>query len=154
MKNKIVYVDMDGVLCDFKGAFQTKRSENPDIKYPQSQYGFFRNLLPMPGALDAMNELKRNEKIDLYILTAPSIYNPLSYSEKREWVEKHLGMDMVKKLIISPHKGLNKGDYLIDDNNTGSGQDSFEGELIHFGTKRFSDWNKVTAYLAEDLKHA
>ena len=42
--------------------------------------------------------------------------NPLCYIEKRLWVEAHLGFDVVNRLIISAHKGLNKGHFLIDDN--------------------------------------
>jgi len=49
-------------------------------------------------------------------------------------------------LIISPNKGLNKGDYLIDDNDSGKGQENFEGELLKFGGKEFGDWAKVLAY--------
>ena len=77
MKKKIVYVDMDGVLCDFAEAHATALAANPGIQYPQSQYGFFRNLKPLAGALAAMASLRSNPAIELYILTAPSIPNPL-----------------------------------------------------------------------------
>ena len=149
MKKLVVYVDMDGVLCDYRSAYHQKVLENPDIKYPQSQYGFFRNLSPIEGALPAIAYLKKQKTVDLYLLTAPSIRNPLSYTEKREWVENHLGMSMVERLIISPHKGLNKGDYLIDDNTEGSGQEDFEGELIHFGSDQFPAWDEVIHYLSK-----
>ena len=33
-------------------------------------------------------------------------------------------------MIISGYKHLLKGDYLIDDNVTGKGQDKFEGKLL------------------------
>ena len=38
---KIVYVDMDGVLCDFADAHRQALERQPEIAYPQSQYGFF-----------------------------------------------------------------------------------------------------------------
>lgn len=53
----------------------------------------------------------------------------------------------MKKLIISPNKSLLKGQYLIDDQASGKGQDAFEGELIHFGSKEFPNWAKVREYL-------
>lgn len=78
-----------------------------------------------------------------YILTAPSTKNPLSYTEKRVWVEEKLGFALVDRLIIYAHKGLLKGDILIDDNNSGRGQEHFEGRLIHFGGAQFPDWHSV-----------
>jgi len=41
--------------------------------------------------------------------------NPLSYTEKRVWIEKFFGIDFVEKLIICSNKGLVKGAFLIDD---------------------------------------
>jgi 5'(3')-deoxyribonucleotidase len=138
---------MDDVLCDFKGAFVRERKREPGIQWPQATYGFFANLLPIDGALEAMFVFKQTDRYDVHILTAPSVQNPLCYTEKRLWVEKHLGFDMVHKLIICPNKSLIIGDYLVDDNVTGKGQDGFKGELIHFGSNRFPDWVSVTKYL-------
>lgn len=145
---KIIYIDMDDVLCNFSKAHKKALAENPAIGFPQSQYGFFRKLEPIEGAIDAVDYLLKQEKFDVYILTAPSIYNPSCYTEKREWVEEYLGMEMVKRLIISPHKGLNKGDYLIDDHVSGKGQEKFEGELIHFGSAGFPSWKEVLFYFS------
>lgn len=143
----IVYLDMDDVLCDFTGTFYKYIERNPGIQYPQSQYGFFANLAPIEGAIDAVNALIKSETYDPYILTAPSIHNPLCYTEKRVWVENAFGLEFVNKLIISPNKSLLKGAYLIDDNNKGKGQDGFEGELLHFGSEDFPDWKAVREYL-------
>lgn len=151
MNKVIVYVDMDDVLCDYSGAYQLNLNQNPEIKFPQSQYGFFRNLVPVSGALSAMRFLQSYQRVDVYILTAPSVKNPLCYTEKREWVEHYLGMEMVEKLIISPNKGLNKGAYLIDDRDFGRGQELFEGELIKFGSDLFPDWKSVITYLTDRL---
>lgn len=144
----IIYVDMDNVLCDYSGAHAARIALEPETAYPQSQYGFFRNLVPIEGGIAAFKRLKTIGEV--YILTAPSIYNPLCYSEKREWVEKHLGMEAVERLIISPNKGLSKGDYLIDDHLSGRGQENFEGKLIHFASDEFPDWNSVLAFFKLD----
>jgi len=133
---------MDEVLCDYSRSFNYI-SKNHDVKYPQSLYGFFRKLKPKKDAIESANYLFQQDIFDVYILTAPSVYNPMCYTEKRVWVEEHLGMDFVQKLIISPNKGLNKGDYLIDDHDTGRGQEGFEGKFIHFGQEEFPDWKTV-----------
>jgi 5'(3')-deoxyribonucleotidase len=144
---KILYIDMDGVMCDFYGAYKIAIKKNPYNGFPQSEYGFFTNLEPMEGAIEAVKWLMDSEAFDTYILTAPSIMNPLCYTEKRMWIEKYFGMELVKKLIISPNKGLNKGDFLVDDNTSGRGQSNFEGELIHFGSEEYKDWKEVLIYL-------
>ena len=146
---KIVYVDMDDVLCNYTESYSAELERNPEIRYPQSQYGFFRNLKPILGSINGIKMLDEDERYMVYILTAPSYKNPLCYSEKREWVERYLGMSFVKRLIISPNKGLNKGDYLIDDNDQGKGQENFEGELIKFGSKKYPDWKAVLDYLVK-----
>lgn len=148
MTNRIVYVDMDDVLCDYSGAYQAALTLHPENKYPQSKYGFFANLQAIEGAVDAINALIQSDNYEPYILTAPSICNPFSYTEKRVWVEQYLGFKLVDRLIICSNKGLLKGDFLIDDNAFGKGQENFEGELIHFGSREFTGWNDVRAKLA------
>lgn len=140
---KIVYVDIDDTLVNFTRAYNHHRKYNPGIEFPQSQYGFFTKLMPFPGAIDAMWYMLASDKYDVYILTAPSVKNPLCYTEKRIWVEEHLGEEFLERLIISPNKGLSKGHYLIDDCCKGRGQENFEGELIQFGTERYPDWKAV-----------
>ena len=56
-----------------------------------------------------------------------------------------------KRLILSHHKELNHGDYLIDDR-LKNGADKFQGELIHFGSDKFPDWDAVVVYLSEKNK--
>ncbi|MGB1457883.1 hypothetical protein [Spongiibacter marinus] len=84
---------------------------------------------PLPGAIDTYHWLNNNPNSDVYILTAPSVDNSHCYSEKRDWVEKYLGLSVVENLTISPHKNLNDGHYLIDDMASGKGQDQFKGSL-------------------------
>lgn len=142
---KRVYVDMDGVLCDITKQHQTYKKLFPTQLYPQSQYGFFYDMDPIQDSIDSVKLLM--DHFDVWILTAPSYKNPMCLAEKNMWIRKHFGIDFTEKIIISSDKSLCKGDYLIDDNKEGRGQDRFEGELILFGSNKFSNWNKVIDYL-------
>ena len=135
---------MDDVLCEFKRAYYKARANNPEQIYPQSQVDFFRKLNPLDGAIEGFSFLSAN--FETYILTAPSIYNPLCYMEKRLWVEDHFGFGMVDKLIISPRKDIFKGDYLIDDRIDIHRQSEFSGILIQFGIHPFNDWSDIVEY--------
>lgn len=141
---KRVYIDMDGVLCDFYGAAAKSIVNNPNRKYPQSKIGFFVKLDPLEKAIESFNKL--SEKYDVWILTRPSFRNTHSYTEKADWVLKNLGFKALEKTIFSGDKSLLKGDYLIDDQ-IGAGQDRFEGELIRFGSDKFKGWKEVMEYL-------
>ena len=140
---KIIYVDMDDTLCDFQGSFSRALEESPEMPYPQAQYRFFANLQPIEGAIEAFKDMIRSDVYDPYILSAPSLKNAFSYAEKREWIEAHIGYDFCHRLILCAHKGLLRGDFLIDDRVSGMGQEKFEGQLIHFGSRRFPDWPSV-----------
>lgn len=146
---KQIYIDMDGTLCDFFGPFLKSRQENPSLEFPHSKIGYFKELLPLPGAIDAFNELKKY--YDVWILTRPSFKNIHCFTEKAEWVLEYLGYDSLEKLVICGDKSLLKGDYLIDDNGQ-NGQGEFEGEWIHFDTDKYPDWDSVLKYLIKDKK--
>lgn len=137
----IIYIDMDGVLADYDKAFAEVRSAQPEVNYPQSLPQFFENLEPIDGAIDAYFKLCQEH--DVYILTAPSNRNPLSYTEKRLWIENHLGFEATERLIICSNKGLLKGDVLIDDNIDGKGQENFEGQVLHFGSEQYYKWTNI-----------
>tara|TARA_R110000772_G_scaffold86113_2_gene180483 strand:+ start:4441 stop:4884 length:444 start_codon:yes stop_codon:yes gene_type:complete len=139
----IVYIDMDDVLCGYTTAFNNAIEKTPAIAFPQSQYGFYANLAPITGAIESVQQLINSEKFDPYILTAPSTRNPFSYTEKRVWIEKYYGVEFTEKLIISPNKGLLKGDILIDDLISGRGQENFEGKIMQFGSEDYPNWNSV-----------
>lgn len=147
----IIYVDLDDTLCDYKGAFDLVKESSPEIDFPQSESGFYANLLPLPDAINAFKWLCKQEQLEVYILTAPSIYNPLCYSEKRLWVEQHFGFEHVHRLIISYHKNLLIGDYLIDDKGEGRGQEFFGGELLQFGTSCLRDWRDIKRFLTKNI---
>jgi len=136
----IVYVDMDDTMFHYTKRYNELSSQ---YKFPQSQRGFFENLQPIDGAIDAFHWLMKHSKFDPYILTAPSEMNPLCYTEKRNSIHRYFGSAGVSRLIISPVKHLSQGHILIDDKSSGKGQDEFDGELILFGSDEYPGWNVV-----------
>lgn len=147
---KILYVDMDNVLVDFPSAFSrvspellTKHGDDKD-EIP----GIFSLMDPIPGAIDSFNELSK--LFDTYILSTSPWENDSAWTDKLKWVKKHLGKSAYKRLILSHHKNLNTGDFLIDDR-TKNGADKFQGEHIHFGTEKFPDWKSVVEYLNQKI---
>lgn len=153
---KIVYVDMDNVLVDFQSGLnrvpEAVKAEYADDGTGKPHYdeipGLFSLMDPMPGAIEAMKEL--NKFFDLYILTTAPWHNPSAWSDKLEWVQRYFGKGddsiFYKRLIISHHKDLNRGDFLIDDREK-NGAKEFKGELISFGSAKFPDWPAVVTYL-------
>jgi 5'-nucleotidase len=143
---KILYVDMDNVLVDFPSAFP-RVSKDLLLKYENDKDeipGIFSLMDPMPGAIDSFNELSK--LFDTYILSTSPWHNDTAWIDKLKWVKQYLGESGYKRLILSHHKNLNIGDFLIDDR-TKNGADKFTGEHIHFGTEKFPDWISVTTYL-------
>jgi 5'(3')-deoxyribonucleotidase len=142
-----IYVDMDDTLCNFTGAYQLAKERFPMQAYPQAGVDFFRKLAPLSGAVEGIKELARRGH-DVWILTKPSVLNPLCYTEKRLWVEDHLGLSWCERLIISPDKSLLMGDILIDDQLWVC----FKGSQILFGGTSSSgdmiDW----AWVLADIK--
>jgi 5'(3')-deoxyribonucleotidase len=106
--------------------------------------GFFTSLEPVAGAIEAFRQLA--QKYDTYILSTPDWFGVNSWTEKRIWVEKHLGEAAFKRLILSHNKGLFSGRALIDDR-IRNGVENFKGEHIHFGTEVFPGWKAVLDYL-------
>jgi 5'-nucleotidase len=144
---KILYIDMDGVLVDFESAINLLPLST------QLQYrgqmdnvpGIFGLMQPKPGAIEAFNRL--SQFFDVYILSTAPWDNPTAWSDKLLWIKTHLGEEYAhKKLILSAHKHLNVGHYLIDDR-LKNGVDKFTGIHIHFGTKDFPDWPTVVDWL-------
>ena len=100
----------------------------------------------MAGAVGAFGKLSKT--FDTYVLSTAPWDNPSAWSDKLVWVKNHLGESAYKRLILTHHKNLNRGDFLIDDREK-NGAGSFEGELILFGSEKFPDWNTVTEFLIQ-----
>lgn len=144
-----IYCDMDGVLADFeKGRFEHPLSKiTPYIGRPDKLPGIYENLEPISNSVESVSELFDNPNFDVYFLSSAPWDNPEAWTHKRLWVAKYFDEKIVRKrLILSHHKHLLIGDYLIDDN-PWNGASEFQGKWIHFGSKYFPDWKTILEYL-------
>jgi 5'(3')-deoxyribonucleotidase len=149
-RKKIVYIDMDNVLVDFPSAFPKLEQKILDAYEEKDDIPRIFSLMdPVSGSIEAFEALSK--VYDVYILSTAPWKNPSAWSDKLEWVKRYLGEVAYKRLILTHHKDLNKGDYLIDDR-IKNGASDFEGELIHFTSEKFPDWDSVLKYLLPTVK--
>ena len=150
MAKKIVYVDMDNTIVDFKSGI--KRLSKSDTKEYKDRYDdhpyIFTLMDPIKDSIESIKKL--NKQYDLYVLSTAPWDNPNAWKQKRDWIGKYFGDKkkdvFYKKVILTHNKNLNKGDYLIDDR-PHNGAEHFEGEWIKFGSKKYPDWKAVTKFL-------
>jgi len=86
-------------------------SKSPEIYHILETPGFFRNLQPFPGAVEAVKSL--SERYEVFLVSAAA-YGP-SASEKLDWVKEHLPFLGNKRTVLTHAKHLIKGDFFIDD---------------------------------------
>ncbi len=146
MHRKILYIDMDNVLVDFSTGISRI---DPALRAQFEGHlddvpGIFSLMDPLENAIESYQKL--SAMFDTYILSTAPWDNPTAWSDKLVWVRRYMGNLAYKRLMLSHHKNLHVGDYLIDDR-TNNGADRFLGEHIHFGSERFPDWIKVVTYL-------
>ena len=143
---KIVYVDLDGVIADFKGGVKKIGAHSLCKGRPDKIPDIYKNLSLIKGAKSSVEQLYNCGLYDVYFLSSAPWDNPNAWTHKRLWLEKNFGSKTRKKLILSHRKDLQIGHYLIDDN-PWNGASRFTGEWIHFGSKSFPDWCSVIDYL-------
>ena len=142
MKKQIIYIDMDNVLVDFTTAFphlsdETMREYDGHL---DDVPGIFSLMKPVKGAIEAYHYLA--EHFDVYILSTAPWNNPSAWADKLVWVKQYLGDIAYKRLILTHHKDLNHGDFLIDDRQK-NGASEFQGKLILFGSEQYPNWEVV-----------
>jgi 5'(3')-deoxyribonucleotidase len=102
-----------------------------------------KNDEPMPSAVKAFQKLAA--VYDTYILASASYNEPDSWGEQVRWVEKWLGVPAYNRLILSSHKNLSYGDYLIDAHSS-QGADGFMGTHLKFGEDPYKTWEDVMEF--------
>lgn len=141
---ELLFVDMDGVLCNFNKAKEdwVLAGNKPNMLYETD--GFFTKLEPIEDAIESIELLE--DYYDVYILSTAPWSSPFAWKDKRIWIENNLSKKFKKKLILSHNKGLFIGKALIDDR-IANGVLDFTGEFINFGKYPFENWKKIVNYL-------
>ena len=152
-KDIMVYVDMDNVLVDFQSALNVTDAETlKAFKGNEDEIpGVFGKMKPLPHAVESFKWLAAN--FDTYILSTAPWENNSAWNEKHTWVKQYLGDAAHKRLILSHHKNLLAGHYIIDDR-TARGVDRFAGKHLHFGPgNAYPTWASVIDYFKEVLEN-
>ncbi len=149
MTKKVLYIDLDNTLVDFASGIARLSAEDTETyrgNYDDAP-GIFALMDPMPGAIEAHAELAT--LFDTYLLSTAPWKNPTAWSDKLLWVQRHIGLEegtpAHKRLILSHHKHLNRGDSLADSRDA-RGAREFAGEWLQFGAGDFGDWAATVAY--------
>lgn len=129
MIKRKLFVDMDGVIVDFDG-YMLKHNLTADAI--KQKKGAYLEMEPIPGALEALKKVIAMG-FDVWIATKPPTGVSHAYSDKAEWVFKHIP-ELSKKIIITPHKGLlgDENDILCDDRPHKAFCSEFKGTVIPF----------------------
>ena len=88
---KILYVDMDNVLVDFRSGI-ARLDESHVREYEEhldDVPGIFALMDPVEDAVESFKTLSKH--FDTYVLSTSPWENPSAWSDKLEWVKKHLG---------------------------------------------------------------
>lgn len=114
-KKTRIFIDMDGVLCEYKPG---------SVVSDMEKEGYFRNLRPTKKIVKAAKYLLRSGEAEVFILSAvlPQCAE-LSRKEKNEWLDRYLpeiGEDHRIFTLCGESKaeavnGLTKNDVLCDD---------------------------------------
>lgn len=123
----IALVDLDGTLCDFRGQLDSdvarvlkdgrKQVNVPSCVLQQIEWlirrqdGWYRNLKPLPLGFEIVRMLK-DVGFKLNILTKSSKESKNAWSEKTDWVSRHLPE---AKMTVTEDKSLFYGKVLVDD---------------------------------------
>lgn len=161
MSDKLrLYIDMDNVIVDFMSGvrkldpevLESHRKTHGDKDLDDIE-GVFALMDPMPGAIEAVTSLAK--QFDTFILSTSPWNNPSAWSDKVRWLQTNFGVDtnspLYKRLILSHHKDLNVGDFLIDDR-PNHGAKEFEGEWVQFGSEGLETWELVHEYMTNSLR--
>ena len=112
-----IYVDMDGVLCDFELMFTSHTGEDPDLLEPTELWELVDKIpnfwSDMPWMPDGKKLWEAVLPYNPTILSAPA-KNPRCIPEKKEWVKNNLG-EVPSIFETQKEKYAEEGAILIDD---------------------------------------
>lgn len=151
VEKPILYIDMDGTIVDFVYAMNNEMTTEEKALYgdlPDDCPGLFSRMPEIKGATEAV--LRLMEHFDVYILSTAPWNNPSAWMDKLVWIQTHFGEALKKRLIISHHKNLCHGAFLVDDR-PNHGASEFNGEWIQIHSPKFPDWDSVVEYLESKL---
>ena len=108
-----IYVDMDGVLADFFGAWKKlvgkdwREIKDLDgaLQRIRDKDDFWLNIPVTPNAMNLLNLVKQL-KGKYNILSAPLPNDPNSEPHKRQWIENNLSQFPPSKVIITSNKSV------------------------------------------------
>lgn len=136
-KKLTVYLDMDGVLCNFdKAVNQMGGIDN--LPWLNSK-NFFRNLEPIGNPNNTI-KLLQQLGYNVYILSKVEVRDIEGQQraiDKVEWVKEHIPSLPIENVIIVPYH-LNKTDYLKSDIKTSVLLDDYKENLI--------EWSRLGGY--------
>jgi 5'(3')-deoxyribonucleotidase len=165
----ILYMDMDGVQCDFFGAWAAlhRKQRYKEIgdkaqrelsiddmnrRGPDWVEHFFANLPPIPEGLKMMHWL-RYRKIPYTILSSPLRFNAeASIAGKRAWLKKHTPWALDSAIFLSEKANLANKDgvanILVDDYKKNiNSWNAAGGTAILFRVERVEDIKKQISQL-------
>ncbi len=87
------------------------------------------------------------EHYDVYIVAAAPLHDPDYARRMQEWTFENLGVAAYNRLILTNHKNLLYGDYLIDALTT-NGSTDFMSTRIPFADDTFKTWEEVIEYFS------
>ncbi len=132
------------------------------VKEIQESEGFFENLPPIRGSIQGVLKLDSHPRVDVLICTSPLTEYKFVLREKYAWIERHLGREWVKRIVLTKDKTVVDGRVLIDDRPEITGiRDKPYWEHILFdqpynrsiqNKRRLTCWSQVDDLLASLLE--
>ena len=142
--NPRVYLDMDGVIADFERDMIEKGLSAKQLKVIPGSY---RNLRPMPSAVEGVHKIIELGFFVIVLTKIPS-ENPFAATEKILWLNEHFPI-LEDHIIITPDKGCvgERRDFLVDDHPEWANAHNFPGTIIKFGGHRGQvDMHRVSGF--------
>lgn len=109
-----IYLDLDGVICDFEGRYIDLFKEMPGVSRQHKEFSKnwtefvegenFTKLEYWPGALDLLGFLGTRRNITLKILTSSGghKYHDQVEKQKLQWLEENGITNIVDEVIVVP----------------------------------------------------